>query len=339
MHTVAPIAPFAARKRKFLRRMAQLAFAGAALALSPLASSQAYPSKVVRIVVPYPPGGTVDAVARVLAARLTDNLGQQFIVDNRPGANGTIGSSVVAKSPADGYTLLLQASTFVAAPLLMGNVPYDVEKDFTPITQLGEVPLLVTSYPGVQAKTFKEFMSAIRADPKKYTFGTSAVGSASHLAQEAIKHDGKLDFTIVPYKGTGPALTDAIGGHISAMVDALPSTMPHVKSGKLRALAVTSARRVPALPDVPTVAESGLSGFEMVSWYGLWGPAKMPADLAARIQQEVAKALKSEQVAKSLGEQGFIVAGSTPDAFGLYVRQESDKYRRLIKAANIRIEN
>jgi tripartite-type tricarboxylate transporter receptor subunit TctC len=281
----------------------------------------------------------VDVVARVVAAQLSANLGQQFIVDNRAGANGTIGSNVVARSPADGYTLLLQAPTFVAAPLLMNNVPYDIDKDFTPITQLGSVPLLVTVNPGVPAKDLKEFMSAIKAQPKKYVFGTSAVGSPSHLAQEAIKHDGKLDFMIVPYKGTAPALTDTVGGHISAMVDALPSTMPHVKSGKLRALAVTSARRIPSLPDVPTVAESGLQGFEMVSWYGLWGPAKMPPELVAKIQQEVAKALKSEQAAKSLGEQGFIISGSTPAEFKTYIKQESDKYRRLIKAANIKLEN
>jgi tripartite-type tricarboxylate transporter receptor subunit TctC len=311
----------------------------AALAFSAAASSQGYPNKVVRVVVPYPPGGTVDTVARVIAARLSENLGQQFIVDNRPGANGTIGSNAVAKSPADGYTLLLQASTFVAAPMLMANVPYDVEKDFTPITNLGAVPLLVTVNPNVPAKTFKEFMAAIKGDPKKYVFGTSAVGSASHLAQEAIKHDGKLDFMIVPYKGTAPALTDAVGGHISGMVDALPSTMPHVKSGKLRAIAVTSAKRIPSLPDVPTVAESGLQGFEMVSWYGLWGPAKMPPELTAKIHQEVVKALKSDQVARALGDQGFIVSGSAPDQFRTYIKQESDKYSRLIKAANIKLEN
>jgi tripartite-type tricarboxylate transporter receptor subunit TctC len=313
--------------------------AAAALAFSTAALSQGYPNKVVRIVVPYPPGGTVDAVARVIAARLSDNFGQQVIVDNRPGANGTIGSNSVAKSPPDGYTLLLQAPTFVAAPLLMNNVPYDIEKDFTPITNLGAVPLLVTVNPGVPAKNLREFMTAIRAEPKKYVFGTSAVGSPSHLAQEAIKFDGKLDFMIVPYKGTAPALTDAIGGHISAMVDALPSTMPHVKSGKLRAVAVTSGQRIPSLPDVPTVAESGLQGFEMVSWYGLWGPAKLPTEVVSRIHQEVVKALKSDQVAKSLGEQGFIVSGSTPDEFRAYIRQESDKYGRLIKAANIKLEN
>jgi tripartite-type tricarboxylate transporter receptor subunit TctC len=322
-----------------MKKFATAIFAAAVLCTPMGAYSQTYPTKVVRIVVPYPPGGTVDAVARTIAARLSESLGQQFIVDNRPGASGTIGSTAVAKSPADGYTLLVQASTFVASPLLMGNVPYDVEKDFTPITNLGSVPLLVTAYPGTPAKNLKEFLVAIKADPRKYVFGTSAVGSASHLAEEAIKHEAKVDFTIIPYKGTAPALTDVMGGHISAMIDALPSTMPHVKSGKLKPLAVTTAKRVAALPDVPTVAESGLDGFEMVSWYGLWAPANLPPDLVTKLQQEVAKALKSPQVAKALVEYGFTPSGSTPEEFKAYIKHESTKYAKLIKVANIRLEN
>ena len=322
-----------------MKKIAGALFAAAAVCLPLVAHGQAYPTKVVRIVVPYPPGGTVDAVARTIAARLSESMGQQFIVDNRPGASGTIGSTAVARSPADGYTLLIQASTFVASPLLMGNVPYDVEKDFTAITNLGSVPLLVTAYPGTPATNLKEVLAAIKADPKKYVVGTSAVGSASHLAEEAIKYEAKVDFTIVPYKGTAPALTDVMGGHISAMVDALPSTMPHVKSGKLKPLAVTTAKRVAALPDVPTVAESGLDGFEMVSWYGLWAPANLPPDLVAKLQQEAAKAMKSPQVAKALLEYGFMPSGSTPEEFKTYIRQESAKYAKLIKAANIRLEN
>jgi tripartite-type tricarboxylate transporter receptor subunit TctC len=322
-----------------MKKFAGALFAAAALCAPMAVHGQTYPSKVVRIVVPYPPGGTVDAIARVIAQRLSESLGQQFIVDNRPGASGTIGSTAVAKSPADGYTLLVQASTFVASPLLMSNVPYDVEKDFTPVTNLGSVPLLVTAYPGLPAKNLKELLVAIKADPKKYVFGTSAVGSASHLAEEAIKYEAKVDFTILPYKGTSPALIDVMGGHISAMVDALPSTMPHVKSGKLKPLAVTTAKRVAALPDVPTVAESGLDGFEMVSWYGLWAPPNLPPELVTKLQQEVAKALKSPQVAKALIEYGFVPSGSTPEEFKAYIRQESAKYAKLIKAANIRLEN
>jgi len=309
-----------------------------ALAITIGPASAAYPDRPIKVLMPFPPGGTVDVVARLTAARLSENLGQQFIVDNRPGANGTIGSAAVAKSPPDGYTLLVQASTYVATALLMDRLPYDISKDFTPITNLGAVPLVVTCFPGIPVKDLSEFVSAIRAQPNKYVFGTSAVGSASHLAQAAIRFQAKLDFTIIPYKGTAPALADVMGGHISAMVDALPSTMPHVKSGKLRPLAVTSARRVPSLPNVPTVAESGLEGFEMVSWYGLWGPAKLPRELAAKVQQEVARALKSQQVSEILGEHGFVVSGSTPADFGEYIRQELNTYARLIKAAGIKLD-
>ena len=259
-------------------------------------------------------------------------------MDNRAGASGTIGSTLVAKSPADGYTLLVQASTFVATPLLMSNMPYDIDKDFTPITNLGAVPLVVTSYPGVPAKDLKEFIRAIRSEPKKYVFGTSAVGSASHLAEEAIKSDAKLDFTIVVQRGPRRR-SPTCWADISAMVDALPSTMPHVKSGKLRPLAVTSAKRTAALPDVPTVAESGLPGFEMVAWYGMWAPPNLPVDLTSKIQQEVAKALKSQQVATTLGEQGFMVSASTTEEFKAYIRQESAKYSRLVKAAGIKLES
>jgi tripartite-type tricarboxylate transporter receptor subunit TctC len=322
-----------------MKPIARAFFAAVALCAPLAAHGQAYPSKVVRIVVPYPPGGTVDAVARVIAQRLSESMGQQFIVDNKPGASGTIGSTAVAKSPPDGYTLLVQASTFVASPLLMNNVPYDVQKDFTPITNLGSVPLLVTAAPGTPAKNLTELLAAVRADPKKYVFGTSAIGSASHLAEEAIKYEAKVDFTIIPYKGTAPALTDVMGGHITAMVDALPSTMPHVKSGKLKPMAVTTAKRLPALPDVPTVAESGLDGFEMVSWYGLWGPANLPPDLVAKLQQEVAKALKSPQVAKTLGDYGFISSASSTEEFKAYIKLETAKYAKLIKAASIRLEN
>ncbi|MES2756638.1 MAG: tripartite tricarboxylate transporter substrate binding protein [Pseudomonadota bacterium] len=321
-----------------MKNYSKALIAAAAMTFSTLACADAYPSKVVRIIVPYPPGGTVDVVARSIAAHLSASLGQQFIVDNRPGANGTLGSSLASKADPDGYTLLVQASTFVAAPMLMKNVTYNIDSDFTPITQLGAVPLLVSAYPGIPAKTFQEFIAAIRATPDKYTFGTSAEGSASHLAEVAIRRDAKLNFLIVPYKGTAPALTDVMGGHTSAMVDALPSTLPHVKSGKLKALAVTSAKRVPSLPDVPTVAESGLEGFEMVSWYGLWGPAKMPAHLVAKINQEVGKALNSQQVAKNLGAQGFIVSGAGPEQFKPYIKSESEKYARLISSAKIELQ-
>lgn len=309
-----------------------------ALTISTFAFSQAYPSKPVRIIVPFPPGGTVDALARVLAVRLSEQMGQPFIVENRAGAHGAIGSDAVSKSAPDGHTLLLHASTFVAAPLLVKQVRYNIEKDFTPIANLGAVPLIVTSFPGLPAKNLKEFITAAAAEPNKYTFGTSALGSASHLAEEAIKYQAKINVQVIPYKGTGPALADVMGGHTSAMIDAVPSTLPHVKSGKLKPLAVTSAARLPSLPDVPTVAESGLKNFEMVSWYGLWGPAKMPADLVSRLHREVIIALNSSQVTQTLGSQGFIVSNTSSQQFASYIKNESVKYKRLIETANITID-
>jgi tripartite-type tricarboxylate transporter receptor subunit TctC len=306
-------------------------------AMTSAAFGQSYPSKPVRIIVPYPPGGTVDFVARTLAVRLTEQLGQPFIVENRAGANGAIGSDAVAKAPADGYTLLLQASTFVASGLLIKGQPYDREKDFTPIANLGSVPLVMLTYPGLPIKNLGDFIKAAKAEPKKYTLGTPAFGSASHLAEEAIRYESKIDIQIVPYKGTAPAVIDVLGGHISGMIDAVPSLMQHIKSGKAHALAVTTAKRLPSLPDVPTVAESGLPNFEMVSWYGIWAPAKMPAELAARLNAEINTAMQSPQVVQSLGAQAYIFSNTTNQQFDTYVKQESAKYKQLIEKANIKI--
>jgi len=307
-------------------------------ALAPVAFGQTYPTKPVRIIVPYAPGGTVDAVARTLAVRLSEQLGQPFIVENRSGASGAIGSDVVAKSPADGYTLLMQASTFVASALLVKSQPFNIEKDFTPIANLGSVPLVMLVYPGLPMKNLGDFIKAAKAAPQKYTLGTAALGSASHLAEEAIRHEAGVDVQIIPYKGTAPAMIDVLGGHLTGMVDAVPSLLQHIKSGKARALAVTSAKRLPSLPDVPTVSESGLPNFEMVSWYGIWAPANMPADLTTRLNREINTAMQSPQVVQNLGAQAFIFSNTTAPQFGAYVKQESAKYKQLIEKANIKVD-
>jgi tripartite-type tricarboxylate transporter receptor subunit TctC len=308
------------------------------LGISVSALGQAYPSKVVRIVVPFPPGGTVDAVARVVGQSLSEKLGQQFIVENKAGANGTLGADSVAKARPDGYTLLVHASTFVTNPLFLKNVPYDVTRDFTPLSNLGSVPLLVTAHPSTPGSNLREFIDAMRAKPGKYAFGHSSLGSASHLAEEAIKREAKLDFLVVSYKGTGAVITDLLGGHINGFIDAMPSSYPLVQSGKVKPLAVTSSKRIPQLPNVPTVAESGLAGFEMVSWYGVWGPAKLPKELSQQISAEMAKAIRSPLASQRLGEQGFQATGSTPEEFAAYIQSETGKYARIVKDANIKPE-
>ena len=301
--------------------------------------AQNYPERPVRIVVPYPPGGTVDVVARVIAQNLTEQTGRNFIVDNRAGANGIVGSDLVAKSTPDGYTLLVQASIFVINPLFLKNVPYDVQKDFTPLSNIGSVPLLVTAHPAVPAGNLREFLALVRANTSRYAFATSGLGSAGHLSEEMIKRQaGVPGMLIVPYKGAGPALTDVVGGQVSAMIDPLPSSYPLVKSGRLKPLAVTSAKRVSFMPEVPSVDESGIAGFDMVSWYGLWGPKGISKSVATTLTVSTAKAARSPLAAARLNDQGFEAAAGNAEAFAKFIAREIERYAKVVKEANIKAE-
>src|SRR5262249_38440573 len=251
-----------------------------------------YPSRTVTVVVPFPPGGSVDGVARILVQKLNERMGQHFIVENRPGgASGTVGANAVAKAPADGYTLLLSASVHVINPFLYKSVPYDVVSDFTPVSLLADGPLIVSTTPSVPATNLKDFFDLVRKDPQKFTFGTTSIGSASHLAIELLKRDAQVDTLVVAYKGTGPALTDLMSGQIHLLADPMLSSLPLTQAGKIKALGLTSLKRASAAPDIPTVEESGMKGFEFVSWYGLWGPKNLPADISTKLQSEVAKIL------------------------------------------------
>ena len=301
--------------------------------------AQEYPSRTVNIVVPYPPGGSVDGVARIIAQKLNETMGQHFIVENRAGgAGGAVGANYVAKSTPDGYTLMLTASIHVITPLLNKNIPYNVVTDFTPITLAAVGPLLVSTAPSVPANNLKDFFDLVRKDPKKYTFATSSFGSAGHLAVELLKSDAKLDTLVIAYKGAGPMLNDLMGNQVQLVADPMLSSLPLAQGGKIKALAVTSLKRMAAAPEIPTVAEAGMTGFEFVSWYGLWGPKDLPTDLTNKLQAETAKILQIPVVKKRMEVLGFEPIGSTPAYFAQYIDDEIAKSAKIIKDANIKGE-
>ena len=312
----------------------------ALLVLDPTAVwAQSYPTRTVAVIVPFPPGGSVDGVARIIVDRLNQAVGAHFIVENRAGgASGNVGANVVAKADPDGYTLLLTASVQVVNPFLYKNVPFDVVKDFTPITLIAAGPLIVSTTPSVLAKNLKEFFDLVRKDPQKYTFATTSVGSASHLVIELLKREAGVDTLVIAYKGTGPALTDLMSGQIQLVADPMLSSLPLAQSGSIKALAVTSLKRQAIAPQIPTVDESGFPGFEFVSWYGLWGPKDLPADITAKLQMNIAKILAQPDVKQRLSVLGFDAIGSTPDYFAKFIHGEMAKYGKIIHDANIKAE-
>ncbi len=311
----------------------------ASVALAATAQAQTFPSKVVSIVVPFPPGGSVDGVARLLAAELSEKTGKSFIIENRAGgAGGVVGSNTVVKSTPDGYTLLLNASIHVVTPLINKNVPFNVLEDFTHVAHVAAGPLLISTHPSVPAKSLKEFFDAMKKDPNKYNLATSGAGSAGHLATEALKLQAGIDAEVVAYKGAGPALNDLIGGQIHLMADPMLSSLPHVKSGRLKALAVTSAARTPLAPDVPTVAESGMAAFEMKSWYAVWGPKGLPADVLAYLSTNIADVVNSARFKEKLAPFGFEPEFMDSAKLKSYVGEEMKRYDVIVKAAKIQVQ-
>ena len=322
------------------RRVATALLTTCILACSTLAATaQTYPSRAVTVVVPFPAGGSVDGVARILVQKLNETMGQHFIVENRAGgASGTVGANAVAKAAPDGYSLLVSASVHVINPFLYKNVPYDVVHDFTPVMLLADGPLIVSTTPSIPANNLKDFFDLVRKDPQKFTFGATTIGSASHLAIELFKRDAGLDTLVVAYKGTAPALTDLMSGQIQLLADPMLSSLPLAQGGKIKALGLTSRKRASAAPEIPTVEESGMTGFEFVSWYGLWGPKNLPADVSNKLQAEIAKILAQPDVKERLNTLGFEPIGSPGDAFAKYIRDEMAKYEAIIRDAKIRVE-
>jgi tripartite-type tricarboxylate transporter receptor subunit TctC len=309
-----------------------------AIAISCSAWGQQYPEKPVRVVVPYAPGGAVDIMARLLADSLSRNLGKPFIVDNRPGAGGTIAYALVAKSRADGYTLLAVGVDFTMTPSLYSNLSYDPVKSFTPVSLVSESPYMLLVHPSVAANSVKELVELAKSKPGALNFGSGGQGSSLHVALELFKLMARVDLVHVPYKGGGPALSAVVAGQLQGMFANSLSALPHVRSGRLRALAVTSAKRSDSFADVPTVAESGVPGYEITAWYAWLAPAGTPAAIVTRVSSELAKAAGSPEISGKLASDGGKAVGSSPAQLRRHLASELEKYSKVIKARGIRIE-
>jgi tripartite-type tricarboxylate transporter receptor subunit TctC len=299
------------------------------------ASAQGYPAKTVRILVGYAPGGGTDIMARVIGAKLTDSLKQQFIVDNRPGANGNLAGEIAAKSPADGYTILFMSVAHIMSKPVYKNLGYDIERDLAPITVVSEVSNVFAANPALPAKTVKEVLALAKAKPGELTYATAGVGSPEHFAGEMFKMMTKTNLLPVPYKGGGPIAIDLVAGHVMTSFSTMPPIIPHIRAGRVRAIAVTKDKRAAVLPDVPTIAESGVPGYAMSTWYGVVAPAKTPHDIVVRLNQEIVKTLALPDVKERLASLGADIVASSPEETAAFFRTELEKYTKVAKAANI----
>lgn len=302
-----------------------------------LAPAQQYPTKPVRIVVPFAPGGGSDFIGRFIAQKLSERLGQQFIVDNRPGAGGNLGAELALKSPPDGYTLLLIAGSYTVNPSLY-KLAFDSGNDISPIIQLSQGPFVVAVHPTVQAKTLKEFMELAKKQPDKFSYASAGQGSITHLASELFLDMGGLKVVHVPYKGTGPALNDSIAGNVQLIFGSVSTTLQHIKSGRLRGLAVTTSKRISAMPELPTVAESGVPGYDVILWHGLVGPKGMPKAVVDRLNSEAAQILKSKAMEDLLAADGVTPAGGTPEQFQTLIKSDIERWRKVVERAHIKLE-
>ena len=307
-----------------------------ALAFHP-ANGQQYPAKPVRIVVPFAPGGGSDFTGRLVAQKLTERLGTTFVVENRPGAGGNLGAELALKAPADGYTLLLISASYTVNPSVY-KLSFDPINDITPIIQVSGGPYVVAVHPSVPANTLAEFVAYAKKQPDRLAYGTSGTGSIMHVASQYFADTAGIKVLHVPYKGTGPALQDTIGGQVQLVFGAIPATLPHVKSGRLRALAVTTSRRVGAAPELPTVAEVGYPGYEVTNWHGLIAPKGVPADIVERLNREVNDVIKSEDMKKVLAADGLEPAGGSPAQFAQVLKDEAARWAKVVKQAGIKVE-
>lgn len=307
----------------------------AALLFSAFAQAQdRYPSKPIRLLTPFAPGGGSDILARLIAPQMT--FGNQIIVENRPGGGGTIGAGIAVAAPPDGYTLILVSGSY-GANAALHKLPYDTVTDISPIILIGTTGLLMSMHPTVPMKTVKDVIAYARANPNKLNFGSAGTGGLGHLAGELFKQETKVQFTHVPYKGSGPVMNALLSGEVDSSFSSLVPSIPHVKAGRLRAIAITTAKRNPALPDTPTVGET-VKGYDVTHWYGIWGPKNMPREIVTRWNQEVSKIVRSDTVKKFLAQEGLEAAGGPPEEFRDRIRNDSEKWKRVVKAAGIKAQ-
>ncbi|MEY4598339.1 MAG: hypothetical protein RLZZ445_1136 [Pseudomonadota bacterium] len=308
------------------------------LLVSTASIAQDYPSKAIRLIVPFPPGGSTDLVARVVGQKMADSWGKQVVIDNRPGANGMIGSDIVAKANPDGYTIVLGTIGPMAINASLYKMPYDILKDLAPITYTANIANVLVVNPTLAAKDVRELIALARTRPGQLTFGSSGTGGAPHMAVELFKLLAKVNIVHVPYKGGGPAMADLVSGQISGSFASMPSAIAFIKSGKLRALGVSGVKRSPALPDVPTVSEAGVSGFSVLDWQGLFTTAKTPPEIVNKLNAESVRILALPDVVERLTAAGVDIQTTTPKAWGEFVAAEISKWSRVVKEAGVKVE-
>ena len=325
-----------------MKKITSLVLAIASLMASPLvgaqSAAQSFPNKPIRFVVPFPPGGGNDILARALAPKMSEILGQQVVIDNRAGAGGNIGADFVAKSPPDGYTIVIASNQVTMNPWIYSKLPFDIAKDFSPIAQIASVPMLLAINPEVPAKNLKEFIALAKAKPGSLNYSTPGLGTPQHIAFEVFNFDAGVKVTHVPYKGTSPSIVDLIGGQVQATIGTMASLEQHVKTGKVRAIAVSTPQRSPTMPDVPTIEEGGLEGYNVPLWYSVLAPANTPKEIVAKISASIRDALRDPQTKAQLAKQGFVESYLDPAQMTALIKQDLTYWQKAIKNIGLKLD-